>query len=195
MKKSIFLVILLLIVTLSSFGNGENTKSKKIKPALLVVDIQNQFLPMMQQEGQKQTLYMINEYMQYFRQQKLPVFLIYHTTPGYGPKPGTAQFEFPKTIKIAPSDIKVTKNFGNAFKKTKLNKLLKDKGINTLFITGLSGPGCIIATYHGAYDLDYKVFLIKGTILSPKAKYTDWVEELCDSVGYSALSLILQAAK
>jgi nicotinamidase-related amidase len=150
---------------------------------------------MMQKEGQEMALKAMNELMNYFRKKKFPVVLVYHTTPNYGPKPGTEEFEFPKSIKIFPSDIKVTKNFGNAFKKTDLDKILKDKGINTLFMCGLSGTGCIMATYHGALNLDYNMFLIKGTILSPKAKHTEWVEEICQTVGYGALALILKGAE
>ena len=149
----------------------------------------------MQKEGQETALQAINQLTGYFRTKKFPVILVYHTTPNYGPKPGSKEFEFPESIKIEASDIKVTKNYGNAFKKTDLDKILKDKGVNTLFICGLSGTGCIMATYHGGINLDYNTFLIKGTILSPKEKYSGWVEEICQSVGYGALALILQGAE
>jgi nicotinamidase-related amidase len=194
MKKLLLIIVIIGLLNPFSWA-GEKKADEGVKPALLVIDIQNAFLPMMQPEGQKQGLWAMNELMKDFRRKGFPVIRIYHTSPGYGPKPGTKEFEFSEAVEIADSDIVIQKNHGNAFKKTDLQKKLKELGVNTLFLSGLSGTGCVLATYFGAYDLDYQVFLIKGTILSPKAAHTDLVEDICESVGYGALGLILRGAK
>jgi len=164
---------------------------QKIKPALLVVDVQNAFLPSMAEVDQKGAPEGINMAISLFRSFKQPVIRIYHTDPVVGPKPDSKAFEFPDTIQVNPEDPKVIKTFGSAFKKTELDKLLKEKGVNTVFICGLSATGCVLATYRGAEDLDYNVFMIKGGLLSPKASQTEAIEEICDSVNWKALLVML----
>lgn len=195
MKKICILILLGFMLVPGMLAKEKKAEKKGIKPALIILDVQNKWLPMMQQEGQKDAISYMDQLGKYFRKKGFPVILIYHSDPTYGPKPGTKDYEFPEAIEIADSDIKITKQFGNSFKKTNLEKILKEKGINTLFLTGLSGTGCVLATYYGAVDRDIKMFLVEKTILSPKAEYTGFVEEICQSVGFGALSLILQGAQ
>jgi nicotinamidase-related amidase len=174
--------ILLCLAAVMAFHtiSAQSAKPEKIvmKPALLVVDVQNQFFPMMSQEDQATALEMINWSIWVFRQHELPVIRVYHTSEKWGPKPGTPGFEFPDTLKIEESDPKVIKTYGSAFNKTGLNDLLKEKGINTLFICGLSSVGCVLATYFDAANYDYEVFLIKDALLGPDAGQTNQVETI-----------------
>jgi hypothetical protein len=55
--------------------------------------------------------------------------------------------------------------------------------------------GCVLATYFGGQDLDYRVFMIKDTLLSHDAGYTRFVQEICDTIDASALSLLIENAK
>lgn len=41
-------------------------------------------------------------------------------------------------------------------KNTDLDKILKEKDVNTLFLVGLSGTGCVLATYFGGIDHDLR---------------------------------------
>ncbi|MFH1143411.1 MAG: isochorismatase family protein [Candidatus Eisenbacteria bacterium] len=69
--------------------------------------------------------------------------------------------------------------------------LLREKGCNAVFLCGLSSTGCVLATYHGAQDLDYKVFMVKDALIGPDAAQTDMIEDICDSVGFTALQVML----
>jgi nicotinamidase-related amidase len=190
-----FAIGLMATVLAASGAAAAEPQAKPMKPALLVIDIQNAYLPMMSAEGKDSALYMINGAIELFRKNGFPIIRVHHTDPTYGPKPGTKEFEFPESVRIKPEDPQVVKNYPSAFKKTDLEKILKEKGCNTVFLCGLSAVGCVIATYYGANDLDYDTFMVRDALLSHNAEYTRVVQEICNSVGYPALKVMLENAK
>jgi len=194
MKKVVLLILLLLVVSFLWLSAAEAPKAApaKAKPALLVIDVQNAYLPYMDEKDKKNAMEGINYYINLFRLFKFPVIRVYHTDPKTGPKPDSEEFQFPKTVAIRDDDPKVIKNYGSAFKKTELDKLLKAKGCNTLFLCGLSAVGCVLATYHGAMDNDYEVFMLKDALISHDASLTKSVQEICQTIDYSALKLLLE---
>jgi len=195
--KKIILLILLLVISLAWLFATDTAKAvpAKVKPALLVIDIQNAYLPMMDEKDKKMGMEMINYYIELFRANGFPVIRVYHTDPKMGPKPDSEEFQFPKTVAILDDDPKVIKNYGSAFKKTELDKMLKAKGCNTLFLCGLSAVGCVLATYHGAMDNDYEVFMCKDALISHDASLTKAVQEICKTIEYYALKLVLESVR
>lgn len=187
------------VITAAIIIPQENTQKppvkEQMKPALLVIDIQNAYLPYMAENEKKFGMEIINGAIWMFRYHKLPVIRIYHTDLNYGPKPDTEAFEFPKTVLIDEKDPKIIKNYPSAFIKTDLDKVLKEKGVNTVFLCGLSSVGCVLATYHGAMERDYNVFMIKDGIMSHNSEYTDVIENICESVTYDTLKFILEHMK
>jgi nicotinamidase-related amidase len=167
-------------------------KKKIMKPALLVVDVQNQFLPMMSQEDQETALEMMNWSIWVFRQYDLPVIRVYHTSEKWGPEPDTEEFQFPESLKIEESDPMIIKTYGSAFNKTELDSLLKAKDINTLFICGLSSVGCVMATYMDAANYDYTSFLVKDAMLGPNAGHTDNVENMFDAIDLNTINYMME---
>jgi len=188
-------MVLMIFSTTCMAAEQEAKAPAKMKPALLVIDIQNAYLPSMSEQDKKSGLEMINYVIALFRDNGFPVIRVYHTDPGEGPKPGTAAFEFPKSAAIKKEDPQVIKNYASAFKKTDLNKILQDRGCNTLFLCGLSATGCVLATYHGAQDLDYNTFLVKDCLISPDTSLTKAVQEICRTISYGALKLLLETAR
>ena len=73
--------------------------------------------------------------------------------------------------------------------------LLQKKGGNPLFLCGLSAVGCVLATYFGAMDLDYNVFMIKNALMSHNSTYTKSIEDIFDALGFTALKIILESVK
>ena len=169
--------------------------AQRMKPALLVIDIQNAYLPFMSEEDKEIGMYMINAAIELFHENGFPVIRVYHTDLNEGPPPGTEAFEFPETVKIKPDDPKIIKNYPSAFKKTDLDKWLRENGNNTVFLCGLSAVGCVLATYWGANDLDFNAFMIKDALISHNSTYTDFVEDICETVTYTALKLMLENAE
>jgi nicotinamidase-related amidase len=194
MKKIVLLIVFLLVVSFFwlSAADAAKAATAKLKPALLVIDIQNAFLPYLDEKDKKMGMEVINYFIALFRANGYPVIRVYHTDPKSGPKPDSELFEFPKTVTILPEDAKIIKNYPSAFKKTDLDKMLKEKGCNTLFLCGLSSVGCVLATYHGAMDLDYEVFMLKDALISHDAALTKAVQEICKTTDYYSLKLLLE---
>lgn len=194
MRKTWFLVICSLILfTVFAYAGERGERSEgAFKPALLVIDIQNAYLPYMAQEDKDYALEMINAAIALFRERDLPVIRVYHTDPKYGPAPDTEAFEFPSSINIEDDDPKIVKNYPSAFKKTDLEKTLRNMECNTLYLCGLSATGCVLATYHGAMERDFDVFMIKNALLSQNSTHTNYIEEIFDAVGYRTLTVMLK---
>jgi len=194
MKNKIFsfsLIILFTIISVDSFSQDKKEQRTLIKPALLVIDIQNAYLQMMPESDKEMAMLYINNYIELFRSHGFPIIRIYHLSNDYGVLPGTDQFEFPTSILIKPEDSKVIKTYPDGFNKTDLDKVIKEKGCNTLFLCGLSATGCVLATWIGAQNYDFKAFLIKDAIMSPNSEYTNSIEEIFEAVSYDVVKLIL----
>jgi len=197
MKRCLVLVtlVVLLLVPALTASAVEKPAPPRMKPALVVMDVQNAWLPYMDEQDKKIGMEHINWAINLFRDNGFPVIVVYHTDPENGPAPGTEAFEFPKTVAIRADDPRVVKNYGSAFKKTELDRMLKERGVNTVFLVGLSAVGCVLATYHGADDLDYKVFMVKHALISHDAALTKSVYDICANISPSALKLLLETAR
>jgi len=194
MKKKICLAclaILLMIIPGKSFSQDQKEQKSPVKPALIVIDIQNAFLPSIPDRDKETAMEYINYYIQLFRSQGYPVIRVYHQSEEYGVLPGTDQFEFPASVLIKPEDPKVIKTYSDGFNKTDLHKVIKESGSNTLFLCGLSAVGCVLATWIGAQNNDYKAFLLKDAIMSHNSEYTDNIEVMFDAVSYDVVKLVL----
>ena len=193
-KLTTFLAILLMVISMPSFAQEKTEKPKEpIKPALLVIDIQKAFLPRMSADKEIALEY-INALIDLFRKNGYPVIRVYHTSEEYGVTPGAEGFEFPETVKIQSTDPKVFKTYGDGFNKTDLDKVIKATGSNTLFLCGLSATGCVLATWIGAQNHDYKAFMVKNAIISPSSGDTKNIEQIFDAISYDVVQLLIENA-
>jgi nicotinamidase-related amidase len=195
MRRSIHRVVLIAagFVLMAGVLFPEEKEAQPIRPALLVIDIQNQFLAGMAEKDM--ALQYINGLIWMFRENGFPIIRIYHTDPKWGPNPDSKEFQFPESVNIRDDDPKIVKNYPSAFKKTDLDQTLKNLNCNTLFLCGLSATACVLATYHTAQDLDYNVFIVRDAIMSPNARHTDFVEEVFNTVPWEAVRVMLESAK
>lgn len=197
MKKTALMLIVVMLGLSAALSPAATQKAApaKMKPALLVIDIQNAFLPRMSEQDKKLGMEMITYYIELFRKNGFPIIRVYHMDPQAGPKPDSEAFEFPKSVPVKADDPRIIKNYSNAFNKTNLDSVLKEKGCNTLFLCGLSAVGCVLATYFGAEDHDYKVFMLKDALISHDAALTKAVQEFCETISYTPLKLLLENAR
>lgn len=196
--KSVPILIILTICLSLNASDSTSTGSMDfsvMKPCLLVMDIQNQYLTYVPDREKFLAMEMINALINFFREEGYPIIRVYNTHPDWGPKPDSEQFEFPESVAIETSDLKIIKNYPSAFKKTELNELLKQKERNTLFLCGLSAVGCVLATYFDAQNLEYDVFMVRDAIMSHKSEYTDLVEEIFNTVNGTSLQVMLKYAE
>lgn len=185
--------MLFVIFTMISLGQEPDKQSKApVKPALLVIDIQNAYLGYIPEREKEVGLYYIGELIKLFRDNGYPVIRIYHYDENYGPKKESEEFEFPSSVPVRPDDPKIIKTYADGFNKTDLDKVIREKGCNTLFLCGLSAVGCVLATWNGAQNHDYKAFMVKNAIMSHNSDYTSDIETIFDAVGFDVVELIVE---
>lgn len=196
MKRTI-LLLASIILSISILYAQEETKSvskTEFKPALLVIDVQNAYLTSMDQSDKDLAIKHINWAIWLFEKYELPIIRIYHQDKEWGPAEDSEEFKFTDEVNIKEEYPMVIKHYGNAFTKTDLDKILKEKEINALFLCGLSATGCVMSTYVGTKDHDYDSFLIKNALLSPNAEYTDIIENILSTMDLESVMFLLDNA-
>ena len=76
MKKALLFGLVVLMVLSTGPARGDDPPPapvKKMKPALLVIDVQNEFLPYMDQENVRTAPFLINGAIWLFRERALPI--------------------------------------------------------------------------------------------------------------------------
>ncbi len=176
-----------------SFNPDQPKKSKnQIRPAFLIIDTQNKYLKTISSRDKELAFFFINLLIDLFRTNGYPVIRIYHTDKDKEEDQESEDFRYPPSINIKPDDIKLVKTYSDSFNKTSLDKILKETGSNTLFISGLSAVGCVLATKIGAMNHDYKAFIVRDAIMSHNTEFTRNVETMFDAISYDAVKLILE---
>lgn len=194
--KRVYVIFVVALLAIPLLAQEETNEVKVMKSALLVIDIQNQYKNFIPEPERKIGIMIMNMSIFLFRQHNLPIIRIYHSDAEWGiPEPGTENFQYWQEVKIDSSDAMVLKHYPNAFKKTDLDKILKENSINTIFLTGLSAVGCVLATYHGGKDRDYNTFLVKDAIMSHEKKFTDVIEEAYEAISWYAMKFMLDYMK
>jgi nicotinamidase-related amidase len=162
------------------------------KPALLVVDIQNEYLPTMDQRDVEPGMKAINEVIGMFRKYRYPVIRVHHEEIGKGPSPGTEAFDFPKTVPVTADDPLIIKHHPSAFTKTSLDSVLKAQGVTTVYVCGLSAVGCALATYYGSMDRGYETHMVREGLISHNMDYTTVIRNITGALPVPFVDLNLK---
>ena len=190
MKKSVLITWIIMLIIPFCFA-GEKEK-EGMNPALLVIDIQQAYQGYMDEADLKYGPATINWTMDLFHRYNCPVIRIYHQSAEGWPDQDSTAFQFLENIMVKETDPKIVKHYPNGFKKTELEKSLRDHGINTVFVCGYNAVGCVLATYYGAKDLDFDAFTVKDGMISHRTRYTRSVEDFTEAVGYDAIEVMLK---
>jgi nicotinamidase-related amidase len=185
-------VIVTLLAVVTQQDAAEEGEKKEIKPALLVIDVQNIWLPRMDEEDLRSAPRKINEAISLFREFGHPVIRVYHSDLEHGPAPGSEPFEFPDSIAVTDDDPQIIKNYPGSFTKTELEQILREQDRNAVFLCGLSATGCVLATYFAAMEREFLVLMVKDALLSGDASHTNMIEEICYSVTIEELKETLE---
>ncbi len=63
--------------------------------------------------------------------------------------------------------------------------------IDTVIVTGFCAEFCVLSTYRGAEDFDFKAIMLKGALASDNAEHIRFVEEISETVSFGALKTLL----
>jgi nicotinamidase-related amidase len=165
-----------------------------MQPALLVIDIQQEFYKYGPGTAQslKDAIEYINAAIDLFRKKQLPIMCVQHMDEEDQLVPGTAGFELPAELNILPTDAHIHKTYGNCFNKTGLTDLLRECGVDTVVITGFCAEYCVLSAYRGAQDVDLTPILLRGSLASTIPDNIKFVESTSDVVSYGALKKMLE---
>jgi len=203
-------------INFDSSGDIVHMSTLKLKKALLVVDVQNDFCPggaLGIREGHK-IIPILNEYIKFFERENLPIFVTRDWHPdvtkhfeqfgGIWPKhcvggnPG-AQFhpelKFPKEAIVMSKGMDPEKDSYSAFHATDLNgtilaNLLKFFGVTEIYIGGLATDYCV---KHSAFDAlkdGLKVFILTDAIAGVNLQTEDSSIALEEMVSRGAEKII-----
>jgi nicotinamidase-related amidase len=164
-----------------------------MKPALLIIDVQNEFFNLNQtcSDSLKSAIEYINAAIGLFRKKNLPIVAIQHKNEEEGLIPGKSGFDIPQSVKLEPQDTHIVKTYGNSFNKTGLAEKLRELGVDTVIITGFCAEYCVLSTYRGAQDCDFAPILLKRSLASDNAEHIRFVEEINETVSLGALKTLL----
>jgi len=153
--------------------------------ALLVVDVQKDFLPggALAVPGGDAVVPVLNRYLETFRRRGLPVFATRDWHPPDhcsfrergGPWPahciaGTPGAEFAPELELPPEAEIVSKatepkrEAYSGFEGTDLETRLKRRGVRRLFVGGLATEYCVLNTVRDAIRRGFEVFLLTDAI-------------------------------
>jgi nicotinamidase-related amidase len=135
-----------------------------MKPALIIIDIQNDYFPggKMELEGSPAASLQAAKLLEAFRMKGLPLVHIQHVSNRSG-----ASFFLPDTegvnihASVAPrnGETVLQKHFPNGFRETKLLEHLRALGADHLVIAGMMTHMCVDASTRAAFDLGFSCSL------------------------------------
>jgi nicotinamidase-related amidase len=147
----------------SNYDQRDN-RSQSMKPALIIIDIQNDYFPggKMELEGSTEAGLQAAKLLEVFRSKALPLVHIQHVSN----RPG-ASFFLPDTegvkihASVAPraAETVLQKNFPNSFRATGLMEHLRALGVDHLVIAGMMTHMCVDATTRAAFDSGFSCSL------------------------------------
>jgi nicotinamidase/pyrazinamidase len=162
--------------------------------ALLVVDIQNDFLPggALGVAGGDEVVPVLNRYVMLFLERDLPVFVTrdWHTPDhcsfkaqgGIWPPhcvAGTHGAEFAPGFDLPPDAVVVSKatrqdrDAYSGFEGTDLEQRLRDAGVRRVFIGGLATDYCVLNTLRDALRLNFDACVLRDAIRAVNVQADD----------------------
>lgn len=180
--------------------------------ALLVIDIQNDFLPggrLAVPDGD-QVIPVMNCYIDRFTQRQLPVFATRDWHPKNhdsfiqqgGPWPehciaGSTGAEFapglnlPATVHIISTGMEAEKDGYSGFENTDLKKQLEQLSVSRLFTGGLATDYCVLHTVCDALNLNYQVLLLTDAVRAVNVHLQDGKQAINKMLVKGAIPLTL----
>lgn len=103
-----------------------------------------------------------------WRAQKRPVYHVQHQSrsPVSPLRPGTVGAEFKPCGRPAPGEDVIKKSANGAFAGTELEKLLRERGHDTLVVAGFTTNHCVDATVRAAGDFGFTTFVVSDACVA-----------------------------
>jgi nicotinamidase-related amidase len=142
-----------------------------MQPALILIDIQNDYFPggAMELVGMTRAAAQAREVLAAWRQAQRPLFHIQHIALGPGAtffRPDTVGMEIHASVRPFAGEPVIQKHYPNAFRDTGLLEALKSAGVEELIICGAMSHMCVDATTRAAFDYGFQCTVIHDACAS-----------------------------
>lgn len=157
-----------MILYLSMVLIGRSQDVNPVRPALLIVDIQEFYFPSENRPGlvnAEEASLRAKEVLQLFRDQHLPVVHVRHQS--------STGFEFNENVRPVEGEKVITKEEVNSFLGTDLLDYLHEKDINRLVIIGMQTHMCLEAAVRAAHDYGFECIVVQDACATKDLKYGD----------------------
>ena len=134
---------------------AEQSPLDRSRTAVLIMDYQNRQLDYFPADFQSELLARANVVLARARGSGIPVIYV---EVRRGDR--TPETEIHPAIAPQPGEPVLTKRRVGPFSTTNLGKLLKEQGIETLVLMGISTSGCVLSTVRWAADIDYRLMVL-----------------------------------
>ncbi|WP_028612397.1 cysteine hydrolase family protein [Paenibacillus harenae] len=166
-----------------------------MKIGLLIVDMQQSFIDegFDMQQVEEACVY-INHVSGLLRAAEQTVIHIQDMEGANGDEDRDARSIIPQ-VTIGPNDLRVEKEYSNAFWKTDLERILREQGVEFVVICGLAAEHCITFTANGATERGFKAAILQKGILSMKPDAISAVYRDRQVVSYSVIEFMAKMMK
>jgi len=165
--------------------SNHNGLSLKSDDALVLVDVQNDFLPGggLTVPGADEIIPVINQYVAFFNAQELPVFATrdwhppnhcsfkeqggiwpVHCVAGTTGSRFPSDLELPDSVTIISKAVTTDKDSYSGFQGTDLSERLRAAGVKRLLIGGLATDYCVLNTVKDALKNGFVVLLLQDAV-------------------------------
>ncbi len=182
--------------------------------ALIVVDVQNDFLPggSLAVPMGDEVVPVLNRYSALFHSLRLPIFATRDWHPPDhcsfrrqgGPWPphciaGTpgaafpALLALPDEVRIISKAVTAEKDVYSGFGGTRLNELLQSSGVRRVFVGGLATDYCVLGTVKDALLYNYAAFVLVDAVRAVNVQPDDGLHALEEMVRLGAVTIDIEA--
>jgi nicotinamidase-related amidase len=162
-----------------------------MKPALLIIDLQKAYYGTRTSVFMDGAVFGINRLQPAFRTRNLPIAWIQHIDEADLSKPGLPGFDFIDGLEPKEGDLRISKAYNDSFAKTGLAEMLRERDVDTVFVSGFCAEYCITATYFGARSNDFYPILVKRGLAGASQEKIDLVESSYESASIGAITRLL----
>lgn len=167
-----------------------------MRPALLVVDLQNEFFAPGSPAVPSLTSAVehVNEAVRAFRAASLPIVVV-RDVEEPARVPGQTAFEVHASVAIDAADPHVDKRHANAFWETDLERLLRAQRTDFVVVSGFCAEFCVLSTYRGARERGFSAALLRGGIASGRDDHLAMVERVSEVISIEPLVALTRALR
>ena len=192
---------------------GPEDLTLKKGDALLIVDVQNDFLPggSLAVQGGDNIIAPFNRYIEAAQKKGLPIFATRDWHPPNhcsfkkqgGPWPPhcivdskgaefSSELSLPSSAVVIPKGIEVNKDAYSGFEGTDLDERLRSAGINRVLIGGLATDYCVLNTVKDAVKHGYKVLFLQDAIAAVNVQPEDGEKAMEEMTSLGATPITLE---